>query len=219
MAPHVQLRHPGAVGRPVQIDGREAEGRAHLLEIADGDAGGVVPDPVALLRETGAGRLEQPGQVIRPGLPVVGKRAVERRGAAGAPLIDQHDGVVAVDAGECRRVARVQIGRGLSRTAREEEQRRGRGAAVQRRNLGHGKVDGRAAGRGGVLGHRQGAAARGRGIQAQGMFEAALVQRQGAGRRRAPAAAQRAADADESRPNQPHVVHRTPRGDFFRGVV
>ena len=73
-------------------------------------------------------------------------RARERRGAAGAALIDEHNVALAAQGLEGRAIGGIELDGALAGAARERHQRIGRGPERQRRHHGDAQTD--AAGRG-----------------------------------------------------------------------
>ncbi len=131
VAAHVQFRDARAVGAAVQIDLLEAQGRAHVVQIAHRDAGGIEAHLRPKLGEAVDRRLAQRRQRIRRLLPVLGIVARLLIGISRAALIQQHDGMIAVDAREGAAERHVHLHGALSRAAGQQKQRR-RGAAPVR---------------------------------------------------------------------------------------
>ncbi len=194
IAAHVQLRHARTVRGAIQIDLRIAQSAAHLVEILNRNAAGVIAHAIAELLQTGERRLAQCRHRLTGLLPVVRVVAGERGGASRAALIHQHDVVIAVDSSECARMARVQVRGGLAGTARQQEQRRRRRAAVEGGHYGDAElnVSSRRARR--VFGDAQHGAARGDRAHPERMLEPALVHGQRGRRSR-----RRAAQAQDAR--------------------
>ena len=150
IAPHVELRHARAVGGGVKID--LLDSRAPGAPVRDRRPPrcwcSSARDRPNLFK-TGERRLAQLRHLLADFLPVIRVAAGERRRSARAALIDQHDVVIAVDPGERARVAHVQVRGRLARAAREQKQRRRRGAAVERgydrdaQDRWHGRPDAR----------------------------------------------------------------------------
>ena len=134
IATHVVLRDSRAVRDAVEIQRAIAERGAHVVEIADGDAGRVVARIARQRRQALLHRCLQLLRIEHDEFGIVRQLAVQPVRAPGAPLIDQHQVAVAPDARERRRDAQVEIAGGLSGSAAQDEQRIGRGLQPQRRD-------------------------------------------------------------------------------------
>ena len=106
------LRDARPVRGAIEVDTLVSERGADLLEVPDGEAGGVVPDVRARGEqgETGA-RACRSLRIARTPGKVLGFGALEGIGAAGTALIDENDVALAQDAGESSRHACIESAR------------------------------------------------------------------------------------------------------------
>ncbi len=118
----IGLRDPGAIGNSIEIDSLVAQGRAHLIKISNGDAGGIKPWVTGHLLETRCKQFTVPRRVELQGVHALRHRAGLLVRAARPALVDQHDVTVAVDAPESPARRDKALQRGLSGAAGDEEQ-------------------------------------------------------------------------------------------------
>jgi hypothetical protein len=130
------LRDPRAVRDAVEIHLRVAEGSAHIVQIAHGDARRVIARVAGQRRAALAQQRLQLLRIEHGEFGIVRQRAIEPIRAASAALIDQHEVAVAPDARERRGGAQIEIAGGLSGTAAQNEERIRCWLQAQRRDDG-----------------------------------------------------------------------------------
>ena len=199
MTAHVLERRARAVRPAPQVHPWITERRAHRVEIRDECGGRVLRGVDALCGELARAslRLRFGIELERRVDAVVGleRRAFERRRAAGAALVDEHDVAVLAHVDELHR-ERTQMRSRLSRPAGEHEQRVGARIERVRRKDGDGDRDRPRRRLAAVLGHLQRPALR----RERDVRQAALGERHGSLARAVGAAAgERDGERDEGR--------------------
>ena len=159
--PQVVLRDARAVRHAVDVPSLDAERRAHVLEVANGDRGRVEARVVLELRGAGVDDARE----------LLGARGIERQvlrnvagealgGPAGAALVDEDQLSVAARRLERAAHLQVEVHGALPGTARDQEQRIGTGLGAERPEPRDEDLDRRAIGRRRIERHLERAAAR-----------------------------------------------------------
>ena len=155
-----------------------------------------------------------------PDESVVGRlRTAQRVRASRPPLIDEEDVALALDTPKRAAQLHVALGRGLTGTPGEEDERIGCGRAAYRRDDRHPKLDAAPVRLRPVLGYRERAAARGHPPGETGCLELTVGQQERVRFRPGRGCAARQSGREEETAGEPHRIQRAHSGSSASAIM